>query len=445
MTHNELLLAFYGDDFTGSTDALEFISRAGAKTVLFMEPPGAEQLQHYPGLQAIGVAGMTRAMAPADMEAVLRPAFNALRALGVPHIHYKVCSTFDSSPSIGSIGKAMDIGADIFPAPFIPVLGGAPLLGRYCVFGHLFARMGIGSNGDIYRLDRHPSMSRHPVTPSDESDLRMHLGRQTKKKMELMDILQVAKPAAKAQKILQEMIHNGAETVLFDALYEEHVTAIGRLIDNYAGPGKSLFSVGSSCVEMALGAYWIKRGRLAEPRSWAVPAKVSPLLVVSGSCSPITTGQIAWAVSQGFKEIVLDTAAVIANDFPAAVEDSEVTAALAMLRQGNSVIIHTGKTIAHNLKQGATAQVLGGALGGMVRKIAEQVPVRRVVIAGGDTSSYAARALGIEAVEMIAPLSPGAPLCRAYAPGSPVDGIEIILKGGQVGSEDYFGNLLAGV
>ncbi|HSC38589.1 MAG TPA: four-carbon acid sugar kinase family protein, partial [Chitinophagaceae bacterium] len=223
MTQNELLLAFYGDDFTGSTDALEFISRAGAKAALFMEPPNAEQLQHFPGLQAIGVAGMTRSMSPNDMEATLRPAFTALRSLGVPHIHYKVCSTFDSSPSTGSIGKAIDIGADIFPAPFIPIVGGTPALGRYCVFGNLFARMGIGSNGDIYRLDRHPSMSKHPVTPSDESDLRLHLGQQTKKKMALMDIIQVAKPAAEAQKVLGEIIHNGAETVLFDALYEEHV------------------------------------------------------------------------------------------------------------------------------------------------------------------------------------------------------------------------------
>ncbi|HYH56179.1 MAG TPA: four-carbon acid sugar kinase family protein, partial [Anseongella sp.] len=35
-----LMLAFYGDDFTGSTDALEFLNRAGARSVLFIEPPG---------------------------------------------------------------------------------------------------------------------------------------------------------------------------------------------------------------------------------------------------------------------------------------------------------------------------------------------------------------------------------------------------------------------
>ena len=188
---NKLLLAFYGDDFTGSTDALEFLSKAGAKTVLFIKPPTVEQLNRYENLDAIGVAGMTRSMSPALMEKELRPSFAALKELGARHVHYKVCSTFDSSPATGSIGKAIDIGAEIFPSVFIPLLVAAPALGRYCVFGNLFARMGIGSKGNIYRLDRHPSMSKHPVTPSDESDLRIHLAKQTAKKIGLADILQV--------------------------------------------------------------------------------------------------------------------------------------------------------------------------------------------------------------------------------------------------------------
>lgn len=444
-TQNDLLLAFYGDDFTGSTDALEFLHRAGAKTVLFMEPPAPEQLKRYTGLQAIGVAGMSRALPPSDMEATLRPAFTALRALGAPHVHYKVCSTFDSSPAIGSIGKAMDIGAAVFPAPFIPVMGGAPALGRYCVFGNLFARMGIGSNGAIYRLDRHPSMSKHPVTPSDESDLRLHLGRQTEKQIGLMDIVQLAKPAAEAQKTLQEIIDSGVGAVLFDALHEEQMEIIGRLIDNYAIPGQSLFSVGSSGIEMALGAWWMQEGKLSPPQNQTRPGKASPLLVVSGSCSPVTAAQIARAVSQGFKEIELDVAAMTVNGFSSAMPEQHTAAALSLLRQGVSVIIHTGKGQSHAMVPAATAASIGAALGNMVRTIAGQVTIKRVVIAGGDTSSYAARALGIEAVEMIAPLSPGAPLCKAYAPGSPVDGIEINLKGGQVGGEDYFGRLLEGI
>ena len=107
-------MPFYGDDFTGSTDALESLSQAGAKTMLFLDPPSAEQLSRFPHLDAIGVAGLTRAMRPEEMAETLRPAFTSLRELGVSIVHYKVCSTFDSSPEIGSIGRAAEMGREIF-------------------------------------------------------------------------------------------------------------------------------------------------------------------------------------------------------------------------------------------------------------------------------------------------------------------------------------------
>ena len=103
MSPSSLRLAYYADDFTGATDALESVAQAGLKTRLFLNPPTAAQCA---GLDAVGVAGFTRSLAPAPMEAVLRPAFAALRALGPRHVHYKICSTFDSSPTVGSIGRA---------------------------------------------------------------------------------------------------------------------------------------------------------------------------------------------------------------------------------------------------------------------------------------------------------------------------------------------------
>lgn len=424
-----LLLAFYGDDFTGSTDALEFLSRAGARTVLFLESPDAAQLQRYPDLEAIGIAGMTRAMAPDEMERVLRPAFKALAGLRVPHIHYKVCSTFDSSPATGSIGRAIDIGAEVFRSRFVPVLGGAPALGRYCVFGNLFARMGIGSAGSIYRLDRHPSMSRHPVTPADESDLRVHLGLQTTRKIGLLDILGLELSLVEQRAVLER-----SAVTLIDVLYARQLAGIGELLDGYGSSEQPLFTVGSSAVEMALGDHWRGTGRLTPVAEWPEAGRAEPLLVASGSCSPVTAGQIAWARTNGFAEIALDAAAV-------AGWGRHVAEAAKQLNEGRSLILHTG----HTSVGSAPAEVLGTALGSLVRAIVGTNPaLRRLVIAGGDTSSYAARALGIEAVEMICALIPGAPLCRVHAPGSPVDGMEINLKGGQVGAEDYFGKLLTG-
>jgi uncharacterized protein YgbK (DUF1537 family) len=438
---NNLLLAYYGDDFTGSTDALEFLSRAGGRTALFIEPPTPAQLAAYPGLTAIGVAGLTRAMPPEAMQAALAPAFAQLRALGPRHVHYKVCSTFDSSPTVGSIGRAIEVGCSVFKNPFVPLLVAAPALGRYCAFGNLFARLGIGSSGGIFRLDRHPSMSRHPVTPADESDLRLHLARQTSLPIGLLDILQIARPLADMQAALAAQVQAGAKIVLFDALYEEQLLAIGAAIDGCVAAPEPLFSVGSSGIEMALGQLWAKNGTLRPVHEWPVPGRAAPLLVVSGSCSPVTAGQVAWAKTNGFAEVVMDAQRLAAGD--AQELASYQQQAIDLLRQNQSVVVHTNGGAA-SPAQNLSAEKLGTALGQIAREAAHQTGVRRVVVAGGDTSSYAARAMGIEAVEMLAPLYPGAPLCRATAPGSPLHGVEVNFKGGQVGAAEYFGVLRDG-
>ena len=98
---------------------------------------------------------------------------------------YKVCSTFDSSPSCGSIGRALEIGQDTFRTPWVPVVVAAPHLGRYVLFGNLFAASGDA----IHRIDRHPTMRRHPVTPMNEADLTVHLSGQTSREIRLLDIL----------------------------------------------------------------------------------------------------------------------------------------------------------------------------------------------------------------------------------------------------------------
>jgi uncharacterized protein YgbK (DUF1537 family) len=440
MDSKNILLAFYGDDFTGSTDALEFLSRAGAKTALFIEPPTPEQLKKYPGLNAFGVAGKTRAMAPAEMEQALLPAFEKLKQTGARHVHYKVCSTFDSSPTIGSIGKAIDTGATVFKNKAVPLLVAAPVLGRYCLFGNLFARMGIGSNGKIYRLDRHPSMSRHPVTPADESDLRLHLSKQTTKRTGLIDIIQVSASLEAIRNEWEQQVQQGFDVVLFDAMYQEQLLRIGEWMDEQANAG-TLFSVGSSGVEMALGQYWNHTNALQPVTSWEHPGKAEPLLVIVGSCSPVTAAQIEYAKAKGFEDLLIDAAAICNND------DQSIHASFSKavdgLNNGKHVIVHTGGAAQQQTANLPAAQ-LGTALGNIAREAAARSGVKRIVIAGGDTSSYAARAMGIEAVEMIAALVPGAPLCKASAPGSPVDGLQVNFKGGQVGGEDYFEVLMNG-
>jgi uncharacterized protein YgbK (DUF1537 family) len=458
---NKTLIAFYGDDFTGSTDALEFLSRAGAKTILFLENPSADLLDQFRDLDAVGVAGMTRAMEPEEMAQTLHEAFNSLNVLSPRHVHYKVCSTFDSSPEIGNIGTAIVAGRQSFQNDFTPILVAAPNLGRYSAFGNLYARMGIGSAGSIYRLDRHPSMMTHPITPSAESDLRHHLTKQIDEPMGLVDLLDVNKSSNELSDKLNSEIARGHKIIFIDAMYENQMVRIGELLDSKANTKKPLFSVGSSGIEKALGDFWTSTGVLQIRDQWIGLEECSPMLVLSGSVSPITGAQIDWAVQNGFEEIAISPEVLEEGDQESKLIAEYQQQIVQFLKKGKSVILHTSKGPTDPRYQetknffgqkgwdelmirSQTAKCFGRLLGQSANEALKQVPVKRLIIAGGDTSSYVARELGIKAVEMIAPVFPGAPMCRAFAPGFPVDQIEVNLKGGQVGDETYFGALQKG-
>ena len=455
---SELLLAYYADDFTGSTDALECLAAAGVPAMLFVDPPTLEQVSAYPGVQAIGVAGSSRSMPTDDLEVELRTAFPKLREFGTRHVYYKVCSTFDSSPTIGSIGRAIDIGAEVFKPSFVPMLIGAPDLGRYCVFGNLYARMGIGSDGAIHRLDQHPATRNHPITPATESDLRLYLGEQTDREVRLFDVLMHELPDDAAMHVLSKLADDKS-VVLFDVLYSRQLKRIGKLIDSAADEG-TMFSVGSSAFATALAEHWHATGVVSTPEPWPHAAEAERLLVLSGSCSPVTEAQTDWAIAHGFHEVALDSAKLVNPDMRRDCLEIAVGATEQLLSKNHSVIVHTGRgvdderiaktrsVVAETVSNAddvisETTRRLAAALGDIGRKSIAAGKISRVCVAGGDTSSFVARTLGIEALEMIAPISPGAPLCRARSSG-PANGIEFNFKGGQVGEVAYFESVRRG-
>jgi uncharacterized protein YgbK (DUF1537 family) len=108
------------------------------------------------------------------------------------------------------------------------------------------------------------------------------------------------------------------------------------------------------------------------------------------------------------------------------------------LLAGKSICIQTRGTQARDA-HGQIIPDLGSHLGKLLSMILAKTPVRRVCIAGGDTSSQIARALQIESVEMIAELTRGSPLCKATSPNPRINGLEITFKGGQIGRPDFFG------
>lgn len=447
-----LLVSFYGDDFTGSTDTMEALAKAGLRTVLFLDPPPPGALAQFEGLRAVGVAGVSRSLSPAEMDGELPPIFERLHALNAPLFHGKVCSTFDSSPHIGSIGRTLEIGQRVFHSPFVPLVVGAPILNRFCLFGHLFARSGPES--EVFRLDRHPTMSRHPVTPMDESDLRIHLGRQTERSIGLVDVLQLAGGVPHCAVQIETLLQEGCAGVLFDTLTQGHLAAIGQLLWERARAMPPLFALGSSGVEYALTAFWQEQGWLPAPPRWEA-APVNQMVVVSGSCSPVTARQIDRASADGFDTVAIDPIRLLEADGAGEPWEALLNRALPALQQGRSIILHacrgpedprlaaTREWIARTGRPSDTRR-LGSLLGRLLRDLLERSEVRRAVVTGGDTSGYAARELGIRALETVAPFAPGSPLCRIHSENPRMDGVEILFKGGQVGPVDLFSRILNG-
>jgi 3-oxoisoapionate kinase len=438
----ELLLTFYGDDFTGSADAMESLALNGVRTVLFLSPPSPELLREkFPDVEVVGVAGASRAMTPGQMEAELPSVFTALQRLGARLFHYKICSTFDSSPRIGSIGKACEIGQRVFASSFVPLLVGAPV--RYCVFGNLFA--GIGA--ETFRLDRHPMISKHPVTPMDESDLRLHLQKQTEAQIALFDLLQLSGTSAEVHERFAQVLQSRPDIVLFDTLDDARLATAGRLI----WESDARFVIGSSGVEYALTAHW-QRPRIACSSAGAV----NQIIVMAGSCSTATRGQIEWAESNGFASLRLNAALFVDETTAEAARASLRQQALEVLATGRSVVLYSarGPHDADMLRSNEMLQQrgvdeltmrakLGRQQGLLLRELLCATDVRRACIAGGDTSSHVVQQLGLTALELRTPLAPGSPLCRAYAEGE-LHGIELAMKGGQHGKAEYFGCVLRG-
>ncbi|MBF60151.1 MAG: Hrp-dependent type III effector protein [Halomonas sp.] len=433
-----LLLSYYGDDLTGSTDVMEALSLNGVETVLFLAPPSEEQLAPFADFQAIGLAGTSRSESPEWMETHLTNALAWLQSLNASLCHYKVCSTFDSAPNIGNIGKALEIGKALFAQSCVPLVVGAPQLKRYTVFGQHFAAF----DGEVHRIDRHPVMSRHPVTPMAEADLRLHLAKQTRLSIGLADVLCIESANTGSQ---VDQLSRSNDVLLYDTLNRNHQVKVGAQLWRTRSPAGS-YVVGSSAIEYALVDTWREQALIpVSPPLFSSPGAVEQIAVVSGSCSEVTARQIRHAETRGFRAIAIDVVKLIDPLTHADTMNKALKEAIEALSQNKSVIVYTAmgpNSDADAVHQGGekARHLIGRSLGQLLRQMVEAYRLQRIVIAGGDTSSHALSQLGVHALTTRLPLpeTPGSPLCTTHSDQPAFDGLEVALKGGQIGSESYF-------
>lgn len=406
-------LAFVADDFTGATDALWQLQRFGLRGRLLTGLP-ADGLPDVTGLDVLGVATTARSAPGRGSADVALPVLQALAGLRPRVLQYKVCSTFDSAPDRGSIGAVVEAWrAESGDRRAVPVLPAQPELGRWTVFSQHFARYA----GQVHRLDRHEPMRHHPATPVDEADLRLHLGRQlegTVGELPVPVLDDDALPGA-----VGTALAGGDVAFVVDALHEADLVRFGAALREQVVDGEPLLVVGS-------GGF--SYGWAAAQTGWAAPAasrsEVSPpsgpVLAISGSASPVTDQQITRAEQAGWASIGLH-------------EDDVWERVRAALTQRRNAVVWTARGRADRDPTGLSAR-----LGALAAQAADEVGLARLLVAGGDTSGEVLREAGVQSLEILGSLDVAGLLCRAGGAGSHLDGCEVVLKGGQIGGEDFF-------
>jgi uncharacterized protein YgbK (DUF1537 family) len=355
----------------------------------------------------------------------------------------------------------MDLARQAFGSGVIPVVAANPALGRYCAFGHLFARS--ATDGQVHRIDRHPIMRVHPVTPMTESDLTRHLSMQTRQTVATVTLPVLERSEAQQDAEVDALLASSCEALLFDGTRPEHLTATGRHLTRLSAlnPGP-MFAVGSSGLEYALTQWW----REGSPSPWPAQASsfdqfaaVSQVLVVSASASALSAQQVDVAVQAGFAEVASDVGAWLTQREQALAEMAQ--AIVSAWRSGRSVVVHTARgtgdarigqmrerLMASGLSQAQAAlqggRLVGECLGELTERVLQTVEVPRLLLSGGDTSSAIMQRLGPQALQVLARLAPGAPLCKLLSDKPHLRQLEVALKGGQMGSADFFVQALRG-
>ncbi|WP_429819289.1 four-carbon acid sugar kinase family protein [Ensifer sp. B1-9] len=432
------LVGFYGDDFTGSSENLAQFHRNGLRARLYLKMPSTEVLHEVAAhLDVVGFAGTARALNNAEIAEEVRPAFEALQDLGCTFLQYKICSTFDSAPQVGNFGY---VAETIAPTGFDKVvLAATPDFGRYTAFGNHYAKFG----SEIVRLDRHPSMSNHPRTPMKEADLREHL--------ETLCSLQFANiflPEVRDQGILSARLREllaQSKSVVFDGVENSDLDNIAiALWDHHRS--HPVFAVAAQGLAQRLGKHLADQKEpsdLAEVHTSMSPA--SNLLVLSGSCAIQTGRQIDTAAQAGWATIHLDPSKL--SDERAANETIELMKPEIMgnLASNRPTIVYTarGNDMDRARFEDIPPQRIGSIYARLMIAARKQMGIQRVVLAGGDSSSYAVRTSNADslAIKVFDRVQHGH-LCELMGGG--LDGLETLLKGGQIGDDDYFIRVLRG-
>ncbi len=408
------------DDFTGATDVASMLVRAGMSTVQVLGVPESG----LPAADAVVIALKTRTVPAPEAVAQSLQALRALQAAGARQIYFKYCSTFDSTAE-GNIGPVTDALMQALGTDFTIACPAFPENGRTVFRGHLFV-------GDELLSDS--GMRHHPLTPMLDANLVRVLQAQTSQKVGLLRVDALRNDATAG---IARLRADGVRMAVADAIDNSDLLALGE-----ACAELPLLTAGSG-VALGLPPAFQRRGWWAPSDSAASLSAVSgPSAIVSGSCSQATNAQVARWIANGGSALVVDPLALHQGQQSASALLAQV---LLRLMQGPVLLYATAepervKAVQAALGVGAAGALVEHTLAALAQGLVH-AGVRRLVVAGGETSGAVVQALGVLQLRIGAPICPGVPWTEAALPGSG-EPMWLALKSGNFGGVDFFADAL---
>ena len=418
-----LALGCVADDYTGASDLANTLTKAGLRTIQTIGVP--EEGRALPEADAVVVALKSRSI-PADQAvARSREAEAWLRARGAAHVMFKICSTFDSTDA-GNIGPVMDALRGDAGEAIALVTPAFPETGRSVYQGNLF----VGS----VPLNESP-LKDHPLNPMHDANLVRVLARQSASPVGLIDTATVARGPEAVAAQLDALAAEGKGAAIADAIFDSDLETLGRAIVTRK------FSVGASGLGLGLARALAADGRGTKDAAGAAIGEPvgGTSACLAGSCSQATLQQVAAAESI-MPVLRLDPARLLAGA-------DVVAEALAFAEErlpSGPVLIATSappeSVRALQAEHGVDAA--GHAIESALAAIAEGLVargVRRLVVAGGETSGAVVDRLGLTAFLLGPEIAAGVPVLRTAGRPEPM---LLALKSGNFGGADFFGRAL---
>jgi uncharacterized protein YgbK (DUF1537 family) len=421
------LLGCIADDFTGATDLASTLVRQGMRAVQVIGvPPAAERPgdpRPLPDADAVIIALKSRTIPVGEAIAQSLAACETLLAAGAKQILFKYCSTFDSTEA-GNIGPVAEALLKRLDGGFAIACPAFPTNGRTIYQGHLF----VGGH-----LLNESGMENHPLTPMRDANLVRVLGRQSEGSVGLIPFTVVEQGAPAIRSEVTRLRDANRRFAIADAITDAHLMALGEACASHA------LITGGSGIAMGLPENFRRAGLLpARADAGALPAVGGLCAVLAGSCSRATLGQIGLARDHvptlELDALATPDAAALAQqarDWMAGKLDAArpiVIAASGTPERVAALQAKLGREAAGALVEAALAEIAADLVA---------AGVRRLVIAGGETSGAVVQRLGVEALRIGAEIDPGVPWTHATPAAAP-EGMLLALKSGNFGARDFF-------